>query len=131
GQRMQKRSHLLFDDARRSAAELFLPLEVIDAEILLDGRNAVVHYLRWAECDPRPLLDRLASTYHILASLHDMRLAAPPPEEEAHAACGASSCGTGGCGSCRGGSCSACHGGPVARTASLAATKDLRRVSLV
>ena len=37
------------------AADLALPLEVIDAEVLLDGEHAVVHYLRWADFDPRAL----------------------------------------------------------------------------
>src|SRR4051794_23599845 len=35
----------LFDDARRLATELGLPWQVVDAEVLLDGSKAVVHYL--------------------------------------------------------------------------------------
>src|SRR5437016_1969893 len=58
-ERMQQRSQRLFEDARRFAGEFDLPMEILDVEVLLDGRQGVVHYLRWAECDPRPLMDAL------------------------------------------------------------------------
>ena len=111
-EQMRRRSQALFGDARRFAAELELPLEILDAEMLLDGRQAVLHYLRWAECDPRQLMDRLAQAYHVLVTLHDLALARPQaePEETEHAGCGRPDCGSGsgGCGSCSSGGCSTC-----------------------
>src|SRR5262245_3763967 len=72
--RMQQRGQRLFEDSRRLVHELGLPMEILDAELLLDGRQAVLHYLRWADCDPRPLMDALAQPYHLLLSLHDLAL---------------------------------------------------------
>src|SRR4029077_4246256 len=106
--RMHKRSQLAFADASRLAREQGLPLEILDVEVLLDGRQAVVHYLRWADCDPRPLMEPLSEQYRMLVTLHDLALPAPEPEE--HAPCGSGGCGSGGggCGSCSSGNCSSC-----------------------
>jgi PSP1 C-terminal conserved region len=106
---MRERGHRLFADARQVAAEFALPLEILDAEVLLDGRQAVLYYLKAADADPRPLLDRLADRHHLLVSLCD--LAVPPdPEEEDLASCGSGNCGSGGCGSggCSSGKCATC-----------------------
>jgi hypothetical protein len=107
-QRMLRRGHQLFEDGRRLAANLDLPLEIIDAEVLLDGRQAILHYLRWMECDPRPLMDPLADAYQLLVTLHDLAL--PASVEDEDAGCGAGNCGSGttGCGSCTSGNCSSC-----------------------
>src|SRR5262245_65051023 len=61
--RMQARGQDVFADARQTIAELELPLEILDAEVLLDGQRAVLYHLRWAECDVRPLVSGL-STRH-------------------------------------------------------------------
>src|SRR5207247_4874784 len=42
---LQRRGEDFFADCRQLATELALPLEVLDAEILLDGRQAILHYL--------------------------------------------------------------------------------------
>jgi len=109
-ERMQQRARRLFEDSRQLVDELKLSLEILDTEVLLDGRQAVLHHLRWAECDPRPLMDALAQRYHLLISLHDLAL---PNQEEAHedteaAGCGAGGCGGGGCGTCLSGNCASC-----------------------
>jgi hypothetical protein len=109
-QRMQERSQKLFEDGRRLVCELDLPMEILDVEVLLDGRQALVHYLRWADCDPRPLMDPLSQHYRLLITLHDLAL---PKTEEAEehpesSSCGTGGCGAGGCGSCGGGNCASC-----------------------
>src|SRR5262245_4584442 len=48
---LRERAARLFDSARRAAAALGLPVEILDVELLFDGRRAVVQHLRWAECD--------------------------------------------------------------------------------
>jgi cell fate regulator YaaT (PSP1 superfamily) len=98
----------LFDEARRLAASLALPLEVIDAEVLLDGEHAVLHHVRWADLDARPLVSALSRTFDAHVTLFD--LTRPGPSAEAHEhGCGRPGCGSesgGGCGT--GGGCSTC-----------------------
>src|SRR5229473_886214 len=112
-ERMRQRSQELYSEARRFVAELLLPMEVLDVEIMLDGRQAILHYLRWTECDPRPLMDPLSEQYRLLVTLHDLALPAAEPDHEEHiacdsGACGSGGCGSGGCGSCSSGKCSTC-----------------------
>jgi hypothetical protein len=121
-ERMQQRGQRLFEDSRRLVRELDLPMEILDVEILLDGRQAVLHYLRWTDCDPRPLMDPLSQKYRLLITLHDLAL---PEREEAEehleqASCGDGGCGSGGCGSCRAGNCTSCvaHRAKAGRTVS-------------
>jgi hypothetical protein len=131
-QQMEQRGQQLYADARRLAVDLRLGLEILDAEMLLDGSQAVVHYLRWAECDPRPLMDRLAAQYRLLVTLQDLRTPAAQPHQEEYGSCGAENCGGGGgCGSCQAGSCATCTSRkPPPPAASIAAVPE-GRVSLV
>jgi cell fate regulator YaaT (PSP1 superfamily) len=101
----------LFDAARALAAGLALPVEVIDAEVLLDGQHAVVHHLAWAEFDARPFVSGLSTRFDAHVTLFEVaRPAAAGKEEEANGhGCGRPDCGSasgGGCGS--GGGCSTC-----------------------
>lgn len=109
-ERLRQRGQALFADARLAAAELDLPLEILDGEILLDATQAVLYYLKSSDCDPRPLLDRVAQRHRLLVTLRD--LATPPSEpkadEPAFGSCGSGGCGSGGCGSCGSGKCSDC-----------------------
>ncbi|HEV3116711.1 MAG TPA: PSP1 C-terminal domain-containing protein [Gemmataceae bacterium] len=109
-EQMRRKSQTLFADARRLVGELSLSLEILDAEILLDGRQAVIHHLRWAECDPRPLMDQVAQQYHLLVSFHDLAVPVEKTSDAEHGGCGAPGCtsGEGGCGSCGSGGCSTC-----------------------
>ena len=99
----------LFEDARRRAADMGLPLEILDVEFLLDGEHAVLHYLRWADFDPRPFVSSLSRKYEVHLTLQDLTHPGPAEEEEAHGeGCGRPGCGraNGGCGS--EGGCSTC-----------------------
>ena len=120
--------------AGRLAAELALPVEVLDVEMLFDGEHAVVHCLRGAECDVRPfvaMLSREFSVHVLLTDLTRAGWAAPQAEEdEGEHGCGRCDSG-GGCGSCgTGGGCgSSCGGEPDesrARLASLRARMEQR-----
>jgi len=88
--------------------ELALPLALIDAEILFDGKHAVLHDVRWQECDVRDLVRPLSSEFDLVISLCD--LSAPVlPEHADHEDHGCGSCGSGGgCGSCSSGGCGSC-----------------------
>jgi cell fate regulator YaaT (PSP1 superfamily) len=105
----------LFEDAAVLCATLSLPLEVLDAEVLLDGEQAVVHHVRWAEFDARPFVSRLSKRFDAHVTLFDLtRPAAPVPEGAGEHGCGRPGCGSaaggcgteGGCGT--GGACSTC-----------------------
>jgi hypothetical protein len=108
----------LFADGRRLAAELGLPFEILDVEVLFDGQRALVQHLRWAECDSEPFARALGRAYGLEVLLED--LAVPEPAEE-HGGCGQPGCGRaeggGGCSSCGSGGCSSCGSGKVDMTA--------------
>jgi hypothetical protein len=98
-----RRAGALFERGRALAGQLGLPLEPVDAEVLLDGEHAVLHQLRWAECDPRPFVSTLSREFEVRLTLED--LAAPVPAEEPG---GCGRCGSGGCGNCGSGGCGSC-----------------------
>jgi cell fate regulator YaaT (PSP1 superfamily) len=100
-QALQERGTRLLARAGALAGEWGLPLEVLDAEVLLDGAHAVLHQVRAGSCDVRPLVSTLSREFELMVSLADL---AGPPEEE-H---GCGHCGPGGCGSCSTGGCGSC-----------------------
>jgi cell fate regulator YaaT (PSP1 superfamily) len=93
------------DEAGRLAGSLDLPLAVLDAEMLLDSEHAVLHFVRLAECDVRPLVSALSKSFAVHVLVQDLTRAEQHAEEHAHS-CG--SCGTGGCGDCGSGGCGTC-----------------------
>ncbi len=100
----------LYQDALRLAGELDLPLAVLDLELLLDGRHAVLHAVRLGDCDAGPLLAALGERHDIVVLLFDLTV-----EPEPH---GCGSCGDGGCGSgCGDGGCGTCSAGGAAELA--------------
>jgi hypothetical protein len=109
-QRMRQRGQRLFEDGRRLVQEFSLPMEILDVEVLLDARQAILHFLRWTECDPRPLIEALSGRYRLLITLHDLALPSTDAAEDQQepAGCGVAGCGGGGCGSCASKSCSTC-----------------------
>jgi hypothetical protein len=111
--RLRERSHILFAEGRRLAAEAGLPFEILDVELMLDGRRAIVQHLRWAECDYGPFAEALGGAHGVDVLMED--LAVPPAPVEEHGGCGEPGCGRanggGGCSSCgTGGGCSSCGG---------------------
>ena len=107
-ERMRQRGQRLFEHGRQLAAELGLPMEILDVEVLLDGQQAFVHHLLWGECDERPLVSKLSSEHDLHVALYNL---ATPKEETEHD-CGWPDCGQkegGGCDTCgSGGGCDTC-----------------------
>jgi len=106
----------LFDDGRRLAAELGLALEVVDVEVLLEGRRAIVQHLSLDDCDPLPFVEALSRRHDLDILLEN--LASPPAaEEEAQGGCDKPDCGRNGASGCStcgsGGGCSSCGSGKV------------------
>lgn len=107
----------LCTDGERLATERGLPLAVLDAEVLLDGRQAVLHVLKLAACDEGPWLADLGDRHGLIVRLYDLAREAPAAEAEDDHGC--STCGSGGgCGSgdgdCGHGGCSSCSAGAAA-----------------
>jgi hypothetical protein len=99
--RLQARTAEFCDEASRTAGALDLPLAILDAEMLLDGEHAVLHFVRWQDCDIRPLISGLSKQFALSVLVQDLTHA---PEE--HHGCG--DCGSGGCGDCGPGGCGSC-----------------------
>ena len=92
----------LFEEGRRLVAEQSLPLEIVDVEVQLDGRQATIYHLRPIDCDYRPLVSTLARRHDVLIVMQNLAL---PPEEKTEG------CGKPGCGQAGGGGCSSCGSG--------------------
>src|SRR5438046_837236 len=60
---LHRRSDEVLTRGNLLAAQLGLPLEVVDVELLLDRENAVLHHLRWEECDVRPLVSTISREF--------------------------------------------------------------------
>jgi hypothetical protein len=128
--------------ASELAGETGLPLEVLDVEVLLDGEHAVVHHLRWGECDVRPFVSTLAREFDVHVLLSDLTgtggASAHEEEELAGHGCdsgGCGSCGSGGCGSCgSGGGCGSCSApapSEMVRFAALREQMERQRTTLL
>jgi hypothetical protein len=126
-QRMKERALRLLARAADLAEEESIPVVVLDAEVLLDGRHGVLHVVRWGEYDLREWVRPLSVEFEL--SLHLEEMGAPA------AAHGCGDCGSGGCGSCGSGGCGTGCG--VARPEEVSAyfaelrEKMERRVSLL
>jgi hypothetical protein len=94
----RERSQLVFEDSRRLATDLGLPLEVLDVEISLDGRQGMVRFLGAAECNIDAFASTLSRRHDLFVLMHN--LAVPPAASDG--GCGEPNCGrtSGGCTSC-------------------------------
>jgi hypothetical protein len=111
-QDMRARGQLLFEDGRRLAAELGLPLELLDVELSLDGLQGVVHFVGPPDSDIDPFAAVLARRHELFILMHNLAL---PLTEEVEAGCGDPNCGRAsgqGCTTCStGGGCATGCGG--------------------
>jgi hypothetical protein len=113
---MRERGQRLFEDGRLLAAELGLPLAVLDAEVLLDGEHGVVHHLSWGAFDERDMVSALSRRHDLRLALHGLHTAGAAEEADEHG-CGREGCGRtagGGCDTCGSGGCGTCGGGTPA-----------------
>ncbi|HEY1376054.1 MAG TPA: hypothetical protein VGF55_04640 [Gemmataceae bacterium] len=102
----------LFVDGCRLSDDRGLPLAVVDVEVFLDGRQALLHAVRLGACDEGPLLAELGDRHGLVVRLYDLT-AEPAVAEDEHGcgSCGSGGCGEGGCGSCGDGGCGSCSAG--------------------
>jgi hypothetical protein len=91
-----------------------LPLMLLDVEVLLDGKHAVLHQLRGEDADVRLFVSTLSREFAMHVSLVDLgreRQGEGLDESDEHAGCGRPNCGRredGGCSSCGSGGCGSC-----------------------
>jgi hypothetical protein len=107
GARLAARAQVIVADLQEHANSLGLPLLFLDGEVLLDGTQAIVQAVHWADCDASSLFEQLSSRHGLAIKLAD--LTTTPQKAGGCATCGSeksgcSSCGTGG--GCSTGSCS-------------------------
>lgn len=107
---LRQRGQEVLQRAAQLADQLRLPLEWLDAEMLLDGEHVVLHHLRGGECDVRPLVSTLSREFALHVLLQDLtHPVEPAPAEDEEHGCGRENCGAGNCSSCgTGGGCSSC-----------------------
>jgi cell fate regulator YaaT (PSP1 superfamily) len=111
---MRIRAQQLFERGGQLAAEMGLPLMLLDVEVLLDGEHAVLHQLRGADTDVRPFVSTLSREFAMHIALVDLsgdREGAASEESDEHAGCGRPDCGRredGGCSTCGSGGCGSC-----------------------
>jgi cell fate regulator YaaT (PSP1 superfamily) len=118
--RLDERAQRLFSDGRRLAEEMQLPVELLDVEILLDGEHAILHHLRWRECDVRPLVSALSRTHEVQIVLET---ASTPVSRDVD---GVHGCDKPDCGKIAGGSCATCGTGGGCSTCGLASQNDVQ-----
>jgi cell fate regulator YaaT (PSP1 superfamily) len=107
---VEHKSAALIATAKRLARDMGLAIEILDAEITLDGVQASIFHLRAGDCDCRPLAAALSREAAVQIVMENMAEPAPVTgcgrPDCGQGAGGCSSCGTGGCST---GSCSAGH----------------------
>jgi hypothetical protein len=103
-----------FEDAQQFLKTLFVPLQLIDIELIDEPATVVLQIVQFAKVDLPALEQQLSQRWNTRVLLHSMTNA-EALEETAEAGCGScgSGCGSGGCG--EGGGCS---GGECQRSAS-------------
>jgi hypothetical protein len=132
--RLQHKAEGLFERGRRIGASLRLPIEIFDAEILLDGQSGILYVHRSDDCDPRRLLDALSECERLAVTMHDLGPAPSPTAADTivFGSCSGGGCGEGGCGSCQKGTCSTCkihsHEGKVSAVAAPAPFEIGKRI---
>jgi cell fate regulator YaaT (PSP1 superfamily) len=108
---MRVRSQRLFERGQQLAAELRLPLVLLDVEVLLDGEHALLHHLGGEDADVRPFVSTLSREFAVHITLLDLGKGVVPEENEEHEGCGRPDCGrgaNGGCSTCGSGGCNSC-----------------------
>jgi hypothetical protein len=114
--RLNRLAQILFVDSRRLAAEMNLPVEIVDADILLDGRHAILQYLGRNDWEMDSFVSGLPQCEDLAILLENVASPAEKEHEaEEHGGCGEPNCGraSGGCSSCGSGGCSSCGSGKV------------------
>jgi cell fate regulator YaaT (PSP1 superfamily) len=110
------KSSLIIEAAKSIALNLALPVSILDAELLFDGKHAVLHLATSPKTDVRDLISKLSNDFDLHIYVENIT---QPNQDDDHdeslvedaGSCGSGNCGSkeGGCGSCSsGGGCGSC-----------------------
>lgn len=105
------KSSLIFEAAKKISLDLALPVMIVEAELLFDGKHAVLHLLTSPKTDVRDLVSKLSQDFDMHIYVENI---SQPQEEEKLAedlgSCGSGNCGSkeSGCGTCSSGGCGSC-----------------------
>ncbi len=105
----------VFAACQAHSTRLGLPLQVIDVEILLDGRSAIVQFVG-ADAGVATLADAVKGEFDLEIRFENLVQPAAATEESEHGGCGKPDCGRtegGGCTDCGSGGCGTCGAGHV------------------
>jgi hypothetical protein len=132
---LRDRVAAIWQRACQLADQMGLPLEILDAEPLLDGEHVVLHHLSGSDCDVRPFVSTLSREFSLQILLDDLTPTGQESQEHEEKSCGSGcgSCGSdGGCGSC-GHGCSSCGSktADAAYFAGLRSQMERQRTSLI
>jgi cell fate regulator YaaT (PSP1 superfamily) len=111
---MRLRAQQIFERSSQLAAEMGLPITVLDVEVLLDGEHAVLYQLRKENTDVQPFVNTLSCEFAVHLTLVDLGRdceGVVAEEGEEPAGCGRPNCGRradGGCSTCGSGGCGSC-----------------------
>jgi cell fate regulator YaaT (PSP1 superfamily) len=114
---LREQAERLFEAAQQQAALVGLPLQILDVELLLDGKQALIQYIGGSDADIDVLASHLRYSSDVEIRFENLGLP-PTVEDHAHGGCGKPDCGRveggGGCTTCgTGGGCSSCGAGHV------------------
>jgi len=110
------KSSLIIEAAKNISLALALPVSILDAELLFDGKHAVLHLATSPKTDVRDLISKLSKDFDLHIYFENITQPHQDDDDESpiedEGSCGSGSCGSkeGGCGSCSSGSggCGSC-----------------------
>ncbi len=108
--RRKEQAGMILREAIRLAAELALPLEILEAHVSFDGSAASLLHLLAEPCDIRPFVAALSRKFDVTIILENLAEPAAPD-----GGCGKPGCGSGSCNTCGSGGCGTCGKGVAAR----------------
>ena len=107
------KSSLIIEAAKNISLALALPVSILDAELLFDGKHAVLHLATSPKTDVRDLISKLSNDFDL--HIYFENITQPNQDDESPiedaGSCGSGNCGSkeGGCGTCSsGGGCGSC-----------------------
>jgi hypothetical protein len=105
----RRRVSAILTDVESTVAAAGLPLLFLDGEILLDGSQAILQAVHWADCDATPLFTDLSARHGLAVKLADVTTA----PSKGCPTCGAEKQGCDSCGTAGGCSSGSCAKGSV------------------
>ena len=109
------KSSLIIEAAKNISVALALPVSILDAELLFDGKHAVLHLATSPKTDVRDLISKLSNDFDLHIYVENITQSNQDDDDdesplEDSESCGSGNCGSkeSGCGTCSSGGCGSC-----------------------